>query len=279
MAGKKFSYSRLGTYNDCKRKYFLKYIEGWYRDYSVPETAKGLAFHKFAETYMERVNSIKRELTEEEIIKLATDCEEQFPNGKAYYPLLPKAQKWVTMYISTLKPILDSGGKIEQECWLNGNIADVPFCGQTDILITPKDPKEKIWIIDYKTPKTANASSYKGQLFLYAYMVCKMRGIPLETVKDRMNLAVFFPFCDEEDGDKCLKLIRFKPEDVQEKINEIENTVKDINEYGWKDDPFDIHPSDFGCKFCDFLGHPTFCPHSKEVLGFLVPRGAKFYKK
>lgn len=266
---RKFSYSRLGCFKDCHRKYQLKYVQGIAVEKGTQTlsdvSAKGLAFHEFAEHYDPK-------WTPEEVTAQALKYEAEYPEGKEYYPLEPRVKKFIQMYDAHVAPYVEKG-QVLRETWLNGNIAGEEFCGAIDLLIEHGDGK--VDIFDYKSAKTAQASKYKGQLMLYAYMYAKMHDKPIEGIESWLNLSVFFPFNEEEDPEKCLKRLRYKAEDVLENVKGIEESIAKIKATDWTSiDPLQVS-LDSTCAWCEFFGHPTYCPITYRA-GYRVPRGTKF---
>ena len=264
---RKFSYSRIGCFKDCPRKYQLKYVTGINVDQETQTlsdvSAKGLAFHEFAEHYDPK-------WTEEEILAQIRHYEEEYPEGKAFYPLEPRVRKFIDMFKEKALPF-EKG--IFRETWLNGTIAGEEFCGAIDLLIEHGDGK--VDIIDYKSAKTAQASKYKGQLLLYAYLYAKMKDRPIDDIENWLTLTVFFPFNEEESYEKCFKKLRLKGADVMENVKEIEEKLLAIKARDWSNvDPMDVH-LDSTCAWCEFLGHPEYCPITYKA-GYRVPRGTVY---
>jgi len=272
VASKKFSYSRIGCFEECKQKYHLRYVKGIVVDPATQVlsdvTAKGLAFHEFAEHY-------ETSWDEERINKEMRSYEEQYKEGAAYFPLDDKVRKLIDFYKVIVEPFTKTG-KVEKETWLNGIIKGEAFCGAIDLLITHGDGTYHI--IDYKSAKTATASNYKGQLLLYAYMLAMEKEIPMENIDKKITLSVFFPFCKEETYKKCLKSIKYTSQDVLDNLEKITSSVDKINTKDWSThNSLDVSPTST-CSWCDYIGHPEYCPIMYKA-GWRVKRGTKFILK
>lgn len=273
MASHKYSYSRLGCFNDCKRKYFLKYVEGWSVEKGTQVmsdvTAKGLAIHSIFENY-------EPTWDETRILAEIAKYEEMYKEGKAYFPLEPKVRKFIDFYADKVKPHLEKG-QVKKETWLEGEVAGEQFCGAIDLLVEHGDGTADI--VDYKSAKTPTASNYRGQLLLYVYMYAKMTGIPIEGIEKKVGISVFFPFSAGETAKECLKTIRYKSEEVLANVAKIEAELAEIRGADWEKDkdPLEVTLKNT-CSWCEFCGHGDFCPITYKA-GLRLPRGVKFVQK
>lgn len=282
MSNPRWSYSRFSTFKSCKNKYKLQYLDQFVvigREVDVAD--KGLSIHQIAE----QLNS---EMTFEQLMDIAKkDLEtrsfdqEKFPVIKA----IPRLWEW---YQEFIVPFEKSGFRLYKESWERGIIEEQNFVGALDTLLI-KEETNDIRIYDFKTAKTANASTYKSQLYLYTYLIAKRLGI--EDFSNKIKLFVFFPLSDLKDEEvsdkefakkqamKMMKQIVFTNEDILSNIEDIRSSIIEDSKTDWANsDPRELAQMSYSCSWCGFCGNKTYCPLSYES-GLRFPRKASVLTK
>ena len=274
-----WSYSRFSTYLSCKNKYRLQYIKKYKVIGQKQELAqKGLSFHEIAEL-------MTSETSFEQLMELAKKDLSGRDFDQEKYPVLKAIPRLFQYWKEYIIPYEQQGFTLMKECKEFGVIGDTPVIGIMDTVLINEAAKQ-IRIYDFKTGESPNASSYKSQLLLYAYLLSQKTGIPYENIK----LFVFFPMANLPEGteseadvvkntQKLMKQILFTPEDVESNIETFKGILEDEPEVRWDDTPlrYLANPS-FACNFCDFAGSKTHCPLSYDK-GMRFPRAAKVLTK
>jgi hypothetical protein len=278
----RWSYSRFSTFSSCQNKYNLTYqkelvVVG--KEIAVQD--KGLSVHQIAE----QMNS---NLSYEELLEIAKkDLEgrafdqEKFPILKA----IPRLYEWWQEFIV---PFEKNNFKLEKEHWERGTLLDKQVVGALDTLLINEISKD-IRIYDFKTAKTANASTYQKQLIFYAYLIGTRLGI--RNIPEKIKLFVFFPLANllnEEVSDreiakkqamKMMKQIIYTNDDINTIVSEFEDIIKKDETIEWeKSDARETAQLSFYCSWCDFAGNKQYCPLSYES-GCRFPRKAKIIHK
>lgn len=271
----RWSYSRFSTYKSCKNKYFLTYIKKLTVVGLKEELAsKGLSFHEIAE----KMNS---NLSLEELMNIAKKDLEERDFDQSEFPILQTIPRLYQFWQNFIIPYENQGYKLIKESEEFGKIGDTDLIGYIDSLLINEQEKKAI-ILDFKTGKTPNTSSYKSQLLLYAYMIGKKLGIT--NFADNIKLYVFFPLAsssEEESSNsdlakemalKMIKRIIYTNEDVENNINDFDAILKEEKELDWeKQNITDLSNFSFACNWCPFAGNKQYCPLSYE-------RGKRFLR-
>lgn len=248
--GKKWSASKVGTMADCPLKYRLSYIEGWKR---FPEqnvlAFKGLAFHETVEHYNGSNKDELRALLEENIKKYEVDTSD--------FDIHEGLERFFVWWEKCIEPMKSQGYKVYSEKWSGGFVEGEEFCGKLDLILESPD---KVEILDYKTSKTMNPSSYKNQLVLYAYMEGQKRGWGIKEIAEKISLKLFFPIAKidgehtlEERALKSYKEIKLTEDMVREVIDDYyKATIKKIHATDWNTcTEFNMSHS---CSWCPYCG-------------------------
>jgi|GEM_PF-5564295 len=276
----KWSYSKVSTFNDCKLKYKYQYIENWLPSEEINNelAAKGLAVHQTYEWW-------KTGKDKDEAHKYLDEKAKELNVDQNKYHIHFAIDKFVEFWKNEIEPKEKDGMKISQESWANGSINKQPFCGVLDLLVS--DDK-KIYIYDYKTPKSINVKLYKNQLLLYAFMKGQERKWTLDDIEKNTELYVFFPLANEEIEDpltgykKSLRKISFTKEDIENFINNESEVIDTILSINWEHE--NEGSLSFSCSWCPYLGTVpeengfNGCPISIKA-GFYQKRGLTFNKK
>jgi hypothetical protein len=279
MANHRFSASRFGTYLGCKTKYKHVYQSELVVVGREAEVAlKGTSFHLIAEKM--EIGWTLDQLYDyaKEILGQQTFDQEKYPVIKS----IPRFYRWWQEYV---EPAVADGFKLYKENWENSSLNGKALCGAIDVLLI-NDKTKEVKIFDYKTAASAKLDGYEGQLLLYAYMISKRLKIAEADIPSKIKLYLFFPLAgikteDPDDADKVeknmlknVKQLIYTAKDVSEKIAQFAAIIDEDEKTDW--DALDLKQNatmNFTCGFCQFCGHPRYCPLSYES-GLRFPRKA-----
>ena len=146
---------------------------------------------------------------------------------------------------------------------------------------------KEAYIIDYKTSAHPRIAGYENQLLLYAYMIKNK----LNTTFDKIKTYLFFPLANLKEEDisneesirtnmlKTYNELKFTENQVLDVVDNFVQIIRKSNSEKWAEFDLDKNASmGFYCSFCDFLGHPKYCP-ATYANGFKFPRKAKVLTK
>ena len=254
-----WSASRLSTFKACPLKYYYSYIKQF--DSNIPVNTeladKGLLFHQIAE---EMDNS----KTFEDLLVLLEEKNKEFKVDLEKYPEKIALKRFLHFWQDIVMPKLDEGFTLKKEGWTRGIIEGKQFVGALDLSLYKYQPigvlKEAI-IFDYKSAKTAAASSYKNQLVLYAYLIGKENNFTNQQIVENIKLYVFFPFSEQKKETEqdnmlaSLKRVNYTLEDLERIISENQKTIIESENIDWEyEDKDKLAKPNFTCRFCQYLG-------------------------
>lgn len=165
----KFSWSALGDFDNCPRKYFLARIAK-IKVEAAPQLLDGIKFHDFCEIVNTSIIENKEEVLEngEEFLKKFLDKAET--NEERNFILFE-----IDRYNNLKK---DNNEKyyipILCESWLEGEIDGIPFRGKQDLLC--RDINNNFFILDYKTRlpfRDKDLKKLEHQMILYSELASK----------------------------------------------------------------------------------------------------------
>lgn len=285
-----YSNSRLKCFHTCKLKYYLQYIKKFDSSDTSKSavTEKGLAFHETAENFYtgisdaDAISLMDSKIKEHNIKNLDTikfnengyalddngqvildkdgnPCtRDTIPDAYPMYSALRRLKYFWENFVAKKE---QEGYKVKKEEEFRGEIEGKSFMGYLDLFL---DKGDEVIIGDYKTPKTINASSYKEQLMLYAYLVGKQRGWNEDEIEKRIKLYVFFPFGDHkkegltevEDALACLKQVKYTAFDLRDVIQTFYiNSIKEAETFDWSQvSGYSGKYNQWTCKWCQYLG-------------------------
>ena len=273
MAKKKYSASRLNTFENCTLRYKLLYL-----DYLTAEevsgninTRKGNVFHEFSEKYNPD-SSIENQQLLLKSIKIKHDIDES-------YDFTKPIDLFKIFYEKEFLDKKDLITSIEREVSLDFETTGLDgklknFTAKIDVLVSMVDGSYIIY--DYKTSKTAETRYHVDQMSLYMKAIQIIKKIPTEDVCSRVQVKLFFPFAAMESDTylDVLKNIVITPEILEfhfSKYLEHIDTIEDLSK--WTPEA-KINPL---CDYCMFSG-TLYCKKSQER-GFSAIRGIKIKKK
>jgi len=280
MANQRWSASRFSCWESCRTKYKLCYIDELVvtgKEIAVQE--KGLAFHQIAELMNSQMTLEELTKKAKEILNDTTFDQEKYPVIKA----IPRFYMWWQEYVTKWE---QEGYVVTKEAWEYSALEKKSIVGAIDVLLINETTKEAI-IVDFKTGSTAKIAGYEDQLMLYAYMI-KNR---LKTKYNKIKTYLFFPLAGLKDEDlenpestrklmlKTFKQLIFTEDQVKEMLEHHKDIIQSSLKENWEQ--FDLEKNanmSYGCSWCDFLGHPTYCPASYKA-NFRFSRKCKVMTK
>lgn len=248
-----YSYSALSTYSSCPLKYDLSYVRKiWLEKVYSYEVVKGLIFHNYAEHY-KSTNDFNHRATLDYAFSHTHDVSAEWVSRlskdeiQGIIEACKDFKKWWDsfFYTSLFGPdeSVDAYFNIHRESQLKGN-DPFSFTGVLDLYY---ENEKGLHIVDYKTPKNAQISKYRGQLELYAHFLQKRENKPVD------SLNVYFAFAtDIKDGNRLYNIPLTKISATTEKYAEM---VKEIESPCRKKDP------ELGwlCDYCSYKGLKELC--------------------
>lgn len=300
-----WSASRVGTYEGCPLKYYYSYVRPFRSDVPVNTTLadKGSVLHETVEKYhtgmsREEIFSILEErckhygiindnlqvYTENEINEKYSKEEQE-----KVFDETAGLERFFLFWKEFVETKESEGWIVRQEGEVKKEICDEPFIGKLDLYLESPDGNSFI-VYDYKTGRSINASDYKFQQVLYAYLLGLEKGWTIEETANRVKLYIFGPLSEQKkpitDFDKMLasvKQIKYTAEEMKELIDNYIHIISEIKSIDWKEvDPTLLGRDSFSCKWCQFLGSipnketgfsGCKCTYDK---GFRQPRNVKF---
>jgi len=280
MANPRYSASRFGCFDSCKLKYKWVYVDEFVAVGKQAELAtKGLAFHEIAEA-MDSSKSI------DDLNDIAKGILEGMEFDQEKYPVIKAIPRFFLWWQEYIRKWESEGFVLEKESWQYSALEGKSIVGAIDVLLINESTKEVI-IIDFKTGSTAKVAGYENQLLLYAYMMKNK----LKTKYDKIKTYLFFPLAGLKDEDvdnpdsvkkmmlKTFKEMIFSEDDVKDVLNNFKKIIKESDTTDWENlDLVQNSNMSFACSWCDFCGHPEYCPVTYKS-GMRFPRKAKIMTK
>lgn len=204
----KYSVSKIKTYDSCKLRYKLHYIDKIWPEDQIErdDTMFGSLVHKAFEIYdLQKDNR-------DEIVKLVRD-----------YPKLSEEYKsFLSTAYRSLLEFFDKYGKFpaEQELKLNYDMGNFIATGYVDRFIHTNNFHI---CVDYKTSRIPNIDYHIFQLKFYNLVLSKMYDIK----PDKIRMMLFFPRPNEEAKTMfSTKQMQHFEKELNNKILEIESCRK-----------------------------------------------------
>lgn len=173
------SISRVNTYLDCQKKYFLGYVK------NIKVWNEHLGFGVITHKYLENIDTPKEELiynmlcAKDEVDEKFRKVREKFgiPSFKEYLPYVKKELiKALNLYFIDYKIISNELEVLDEELGIRGIID----------LVLYQPSSKTLYIMDYKTSKkkkTIDDLELDMQLDVYTYLLAKNQHV-LEALKD-----------------------------------------------------------------------------------------------
>lgn len=241
-----FSHSGLSIMEKCPRKWFYRYIKGFYCSLKQPWTDFGLLVHTVAENYKgggkEEVQSlIKKYMFYERGIKQG---EKRWIIEGDYYK--NRAQVAFKNLIQFYDAYLKNAKYLKFEKEFRGPITPyLDMTGKVDVLY--KSEEDEWIIVDYKTSK--QKSDHNIQLAFYFYLMnwCQNKNVKnLKCLVVYLGLESLSTDLDDivEEYNLDLTDLEFNESRLQAGINRIANCGYDKNK--WRKKPTKL------CDFCEY---------------------------
>lgn len=222
----KLTKSRVGTWEDCRYKYKLNYIDNIQTETTSEALQRGIEIHEMLEEFYEG---------EVETINEATTRLAQHPHAEKYATDIKNFinfNKRLSPDGKTLmKPALIEERIFSEELHVSGYLDALWVDGDNEILL------------DYKTGKSKDIENYSFGMHLYTYL-CRV-----DTDFDPTHIAIYFV---KEDDLRVEEVSQKKIINAIRKIHKVREEINDAKE----DDKFSKNPK-YGCKWCDY--HKTHC--------------------
>ncbi len=255
----RYSHSSSECFDGCPLKFKYNYVDKFK---ALPEksnkwAAKGLAFHESVELYGNEINNLK-DLEKKMAEKMIEHNVEESMN------VVPSAPLFVEFHKQFVQPLLDAGWREHHEFEIVESVESYKFVGYIDLLL---ETDTDLYIMDYKTGTSIHASSYKGQLLLYAFLLGKMRGWTPEYTAQHTRIAIVGPFDKKaklEKIDSFVFKVDFSYEDLMFEVGRKQALCSAIERTDFTTiTPLSGKPS-FACNFCPYSGKGP-----NESTGFL----------
>lgn len=229
----KYSVSKIKTYDSCRLKYKLHYIDNkWPEQPLNDDTMFGNLVHKAFEIYdPEKDNKA-------EIVKLQRN-----------YPKLSKKYKnFISTAYKSLFSFFDRYGHLpaEKELKIELDMDDFKVTGFVDRFVSGN----KSYIcVDYKTSRVANTDYHIFQLKFYNMVLSKLYNTPPNNIR----MVLFFPRPNEE------KKMIFSNNQINQFEKELNQKIVEIeSNTDWPASP------GFHCKWCPFYDTKD-CPDTHSL--------------
>ena len=269
MNSEVYSYSKLGSYENCPYGYYLTYIEG-NRGENGTYGVLGGVLHEIMESLEHGIISKEEALNKwnNEVEFLETIDELNFPTEKSKNNYLED----ISLYLKSFKPLEFEDKDVKSESYFEIKLKEYLFRGYIDLSVIDHEKKE-IKIYDYKT-SSKNGFTGKNllkkcyQLILYAMsmeseypdysivtacfdMVKYARHIETRRIKERKDIMPY----EEDEYERYFLEIPYNEENKNKFLEYIDMNIKliklDCKNKNWK--------ANYKNKFfCDNL-----CSHNK----------------
>ena len=264
-----YSFSQLGLYQQCPKKYQFRYLEGLEKSFeTTPDLLLGTSVHSSLERFYQQLNIYKK--------PQKSDLIERFDTQRSS-SLQENWEKIVMKWDQTLDDYQRRGQHYLSDYYdLHTPFEDIKIVG-TELLLHftledwPNAPKfrgivdrlDKDWenftINDYKTNKNLppeQKDEYREQLTLYAQGIRQKYGKYFKNIKARLHYLHFWLVDEREITDENLDPILQKYKNL---ISEIETARFDHNMGVENAFPTNQNPY---CKYCEYQ---MLCPLWKHL--------------
>ena len=264
-----YSFSQLGLYQQCPKKYQFRYLEGLEKSFeTTPDLLLGTSVHSSLERFYQQLNIYKK--------PQKSDLIERFDTQRSK-SLQENWEKIVMKWDQTLDDYQRRGQHYLSDYYdLHTPFEDIKIVG-TELLLHftledwPNAPKfrgivdrlDKDWenfiINDYKTNKNLppeQKDEYREQLTLYAQGIRQKYGKYFKNIKARLHYLHFWLVDEREITNENLDPILQKYKNL---ISEIETARFDHNMGVENAFPTNQNPY---CKYCEYQ---MLCPLRKHL--------------
>lgn len=291
---KVISFSQSQSYNGCKKKWALQYVDGHKTFKENIHTIFGSAIHEAIQKYLDIlynqsvkevnnfdiINFFKERFVETYKKSVLKNKDEHFSTPEELREFYEDGELILNTFISKRGKYFTKKGWYLVGCELplivipNPNLPKVVFKGSIDIVLY-HEPTNSFEIIDIKTStsgwreKDKKDKDKTSQLVIYKYFFSILFNIPLKNIK-----VLFFIVKRKipEDTDFPISRIQtFEPSSGKTTVNQTrQNLLQFINEVfdedGYKSQIYKPDPSKWNCRFCPFAANEELCGLGKKFI-------------
>lgn len=235
-----FSPSSLQLFDECQKRYEMKYIHNM--PDPAPQSWEAITLGSFIHRVLEE--AVKQRIkTQKEIEDLA-----KIMSIEEYKDLnLDEALPMIKVFLERNKSLYNENSMVEQH--LKHRINNLTFTGYADRIDT--DDQGNLTIVDYKTGKSDIKPRYRNwQLGIYA-LASRQLGNPKRLILDMLQKET--PLIFEINSQGIAKEIhsprtQFDLEEIKKDIVEVANQIMQARKFGFK-----FCPVEKSCDFCQSL--------------------------
>lgn len=264
-----YSFSQLGLYQQCPKKYQFRYLEGLEKSFeTTPDLLLGTSVHSSLERFYQQLNIYKKpqksDLVEYFDIQRSKSLQENWEKivmkwDQTLDDYQRRGQHYLSDYYDLHTPFEDIK-IVGTELLLHFTLEDWPNAPKFRGIVDRLDKDWENFIInDYKTNKNLppeQKDEYREQLTLYAQGIRQKYGKYFKNIKARLHYLHFWLVDEREITDENLDPILQKYKNL---ISEIETARFDHNMGVENAFPTNQNPY---CKYCEYQ---MLCPLWKHL--------------
>ena len=264
-----YSFSQLGLYQQCPKKYQFRYLEGLEKSFeTTPDLLLGTSVHSSLERFYQQLNIYKKpqksDLVEYFDIQRSKSLQENWEKivmkwDQTLDDYQRRGQHYLSDYYDLHTPFEDIK-IVGTELLLHFTLEDWPNAPKFRGIVDRLDKDWENFIInDYKTNKNLppeQKDEYREQLTLYAQGIRQKYGKYFKNIKARLHYLHFWLVDEREITDENLDPILQKYKNL---ISEIETARFDHNMGVENAFPTNQNPY---CKYCEYQ---MLCPLRKHL--------------
>jgi len=264
-----YSFSQLGLYQQCPKKYQFRYLEGLEKSFeTTPDLLLGTSVHSSLERFYQQLNIYKKpqksDLVEYFDIQRSSSLQENWEKivmkwDQTLDDYQRRGQHYLSDYYDLHTPFEDIK-IVGTELLLHFTLEDWPNAPKFRGIVDRLDKDWENFIInDYKTNKNLppeQKDEYREQLTLYAQGIRQKYGKYFKNIKARLHYLHFWLVDEREITNENLDPILQKYKNL---ISEIETARFDHNMGVENAFPTNQNPY---CKYCEYQ---MLCPLRKHL--------------
>lgn len=264
-----YSFSQLGLYQQCPKKYQFRYLDGLEKSFeTTPDLLLGTSVHSSLERFYQQLNIYKKpqksDLIERFDTQRSSSLEENWEKivmkwDQTLDDYQRRGQHYLSDYYDLHTPFEDIK-IVGTELLLHFTLEDWPNAPKFRGIVDRLDKDWEYFVInDYKTNKNLppeQKDEYREQLTLYAQGIRQKYGKYFKNIKARLHYLHFWLVDEREITDENLDPILQKYKNL---ISEIETARFDHNMGVENAFPTNQNPY---CKYCEYQ---MLCPLWKHL--------------
>ena len=235
----------MAVMEQCKRKWYLRYIMKLYFDEQQPWSSFGLIIHEVAEKYKGEGIARLKELTQNLITNSGLIVHPD------YRPKLPVALRNFKRFYDTY--LADSQYIKPELSFYTDLTHELDITGALDVLY--KDKSGEWVIVDYKTSK--KKSEHSMQFAIYYYLLWRITGKKPTTIKCQIVYLSLESL--SEDIDEFVDTFVLEHDDIRMCEMRIHRAKETIDYCGKDEEKWKQKPSAL-CNFCEYKKHGKCVP-------------------